>query len=266
MKIASAPSLPENRSPGRRLQFVLVAVLSFAAPAGASASADYRLIPCTLDGGGGRQTSADYALDGSLADGGAWMASADYALAAGFPAQLNNSPLVTVTEVDWPLEPGTSLRLDQAQLLTSALDPDGDTLELAGVEATSTQGGQIAWAGGWITYLPPAGWSGPDSFAFTVRDAGGDVATGWVLLSVGGEVDLPKVNLVAVLPLGGDAVLVRFEGVVGRVYRVEATSSLKPPVHWTDLGNAQAAANGLLEVTDPEAGPLLQRFFRTHQP
>jgi hypothetical protein len=86
---------------------------------------------------------------------------------------LNGAPIaeddVATTDV------GSQIVID---VLTNDDDPDGDDLIVAAV--TSPADGQaIANADGTVTYTPNAGFSGTDSFTYTLRDAGGasDIAT-----------------------------------------------------------------------------------------
>lgn len=66
----------------------------------------------------------------------------------------------------------TNLMISELELLANSSDPDGgDTLSIAAVDATSTQGGTITGAlPGSFTYTPPAGYIGSDSFGFSVTD------------------------------------------------------------------------------------------------
>lgn len=217
-----------------------------------------------LDGGGGPQASADYAHDVSLSGMGAASASVNYALAAGFPAQLNNPPVVSDLTRDLSVAGDTQLPL--SILTSAAMDPDGDPVELVTVHLISAEGGKVMVSGPWITYLPPEGWSGVDSFRFVVRDAAGETAEGRVLLRSATPPDAPTINLVAVVPDGGDAVRVLFVGIASRVFRLEVTSSLVAPVQWTDLGLVKVDPQGVLELFDPLGALQSQRFYRAVPP
>lgn len=68
--------------------------------------------------------------------------------------------------------------------LVNDTDPDGDTLSLQSFDSASTQGGTITNNGnGTLSYNPPAGFAGLDTFAYTVTD-GTDTDTGTVSISV----------------------------------------------------------------------------------
>jgi hypothetical protein len=67
-------------------------------------------------------------------------------------------------------------------VLTNDSDPDGDMLTVTAF----TQGahGTVAFAGGVATYTPATGYSGSDSFTYTVDDGHGATATGDVTVTV----------------------------------------------------------------------------------
>ena len=68
------------------------------------------------------------------------------------------------------------LDIDQSVLLANdKAGPDnesGQTLTITAVSATSARGGSVTLVGGRITYVPPANYSGSDSFTYTVTDNG----------------------------------------------------------------------------------------------
>ncbi len=90
------------------------------------------------------------------------------------PVAMDDS--VTTNE-DTPVTTGNVLANDS--------DPDGDTLSVSGVESRSAQGGSVVDNGnGTFTYTPPAGFSGSDSFGYTVSDGNGGEARGTVRVTV----------------------------------------------------------------------------------
>ncbi|MFL5801699.1 MAG: Ig-like domain-containing protein [Roseiflexaceae bacterium] len=78
----------------------------------------------------------------------------------------------------------TPIDIALAALLSTASDVDSDTLAIDGVGATSAQGGAVALAGDTITYTPAPGFSGPDSFAYTIADGHGGTAVAAVSIQV----------------------------------------------------------------------------------
>jgi hypothetical protein len=87
----------------------------------------------------------------------------------------NNDSFVTTT--------GTALSITAAQLLANDSDPNGDTITVASVAATTAAGGTVSGAGPW-TYTPPASFTGADSFTYTIGDGRGGSATGTVNVTV----------------------------------------------------------------------------------
>ena len=72
-----------------------------------------------------------------------------------------------------------------ANLLANDSDPDGDALSISGADAKSAEGGTVVNNGdGTFTYTPPAGFSGTDSFSYTVSDGNGAEAQGKVNITV----------------------------------------------------------------------------------
>ena len=70
-------------------------------------------------------------------------------------------------------------------VLANDTDPDGDTLSISGADSQSAQGGTVVNNGdGTFTYTPPAGFSGNDSFHYTVSDGNGAEAQGIVNVTV----------------------------------------------------------------------------------
>ncbi|MBX9583024.1 MAG: cadherin-like domain-containing protein [Gemmataceae bacterium] len=68
-------------------------------------------------------------------------------------------------------------------VLANDSDPDGDPLSVTAV-STPAHGTAVRNADGTVTYTPAAGYTGPDSFTYTVSDGRGGSATGTVTLTV----------------------------------------------------------------------------------
>ena len=70
-------------------------------------------------------------------------------------------------------------------VLANDTDVDGDSLEISAVDAVSNQGGSIVVNGdNTVTYTPPTGWSGTDTFGYTIDDSRGGVDTALVAVTV----------------------------------------------------------------------------------
>ncbi|WP_433371319.1 Ig-like domain-containing protein [Actinoplanes sp. CA-142083] len=82
----------------------------------------------------------------------------------------------------------TALTLD---VLHWATDPNGDPLHVAGT--TDPAHGVVARdLAGTITYLPDVGWSGPDSYTYTIDDGHGGTATATVSVTVANGVAVAR--------------------------------------------------------------------------
>ena len=96
---------------------------------------------------------------------------------------------ITVTPVNDPptpaddyaaTDPGQALTFD---VLGNDTDPDGDTLVIDSADAPAH--GSIEIAGGKLTYTPDDGFTGLETFAYTVADPSGATATATVHMGVG---------------------------------------------------------------------------------
>jgi outer membrane protein OmpA-like peptidoglycan-associated protein len=70
----------------------------------------------------------------------------------------------------------------QIDVLANDTDPDGDTLSLVAVGTAAH--GSASINAGVVTYTPAAGYSGSDSFSYTIRDQHGSTANGTVTVTV----------------------------------------------------------------------------------
>lgn len=148
-----------------------------------------------------------------------------------------------------------------AKLLRNDADPDGDALTLSAVNPTSAQGGTVTLAGSTLTYLPPSGYVGADTFTYTVTDGRGGSATGTVNVTVTSD-SVPSLNIVSIaVDAGGTRIVC--QGVPGLNYRIQSTDNLAVP--FTDQsGPLTADSNGRFQYQDPRL-PGQQppnRFYR----
>jgi len=130
----------------------------------------------------------------------------------GSPAgQTQGTVTVTVTEVNddpvattdpYTTAEDTDLTFAGVDLLLNdspgPANESGQTLEVLGVDATSANGGTLTYIGGIVTYTPPAGFVGTDTFVYTIRDNGttngspdAKTTTGTVSVTVTEVNDLP---------------------------------------------------------------------------
>lgn len=168
--------------------------------------------------------------------------------------------------------PGATLKIKLATLLTNASDPDGDGVVLCGLSPTSARGVPLTTNATYIFYNDTN--STPDSFTYTVRDTRvyrpGDTlrtATGVVTLLVTGAQGATW-NLVALRTLPDGNTRIIHAGIPGLLYQIQATTSLTPPIVWTNLGGGPltAGADGRIVYDDMTATNYPQRYYRTARP
>ena len=96
------------------------------------------------------------------------------------------SPIITnlspTTAIDTAIIAKNSAVAVAVSVLNNDSDPGGDTLTITG--ASSTSGATVSVVGTNIEYLPPTGFSGNDSFSYTIQDTHGGANTGAVNISV----------------------------------------------------------------------------------
>jgi hypothetical protein len=88
--------------------------------------------------------------------------------------EVNDAP-DALDDAGFDTDEDTPLTLDPSQLLSNdSAGPGetGQTLSITSVSATSTEGGTVAIVAGQVVYTPPPGFSGADSFTYTITDDG----------------------------------------------------------------------------------------------
>ena len=161
----------------------------------------------------------------------------------------------------------TPVTAPAAKLLANDADPGGNPLSVTGVSPTSSQAGTVVLNGGLLTYTPPPGFTGSDSFTYTIANGFGGTAIGIVGVTVS-RADGSSLNVVS-LERTLDGFLVRFAGIPGDAYLIQFTDSLAPPVTWQTLtppGQIQAGPNGLFQFEDKPNPIPPQRFYRAAIP
>jgi len=175
-----------------------------------------------------------------------------------FPTQPNRAP-VAVDDA-FATTAGADRVLTVASLLANDIEPDGEAL--AFVSFTQPAGGGIAMepSGTELRYTPASGFSGSETFTYTIRDPFGLTATATVTLTVGENA----------LPIGGDferGILV-FDGVNDFV-QVASDSSLNPRdaltveawVHLDALTDSRMGIAGLWNFDSSPAGQATQSYL-----
>ncbi len=152
----------------------------------------------------------------------------------------------------------TAFRVDR--LLANDTDPDGASLSLTAVEATSARGGSVTLSAGVVGYTPPAAYVGTDTFRYTLT-AGGRTVQGTVTIRVRASSQIP-VNLVFLRPAAAPAsgMDLRFVGLPGRPYSVQFSADLSGP--WTELARVAATAGSGFVDHAHAAAPSESGFYR----
>ena len=242
----------------------LCLLLALAARADVQSSAHYLVTNESVDNGGARAVSADYANDGSFSDGD-FAGSADYAQRGGYVGGLNNAPVAT--NYTLVVYSNNTVKVPISQLLSAVSDADGDTVTFVSAETQTAQSGLTGQVGKWFLYRPPQNYNGTDQFTWVVQDSEGDRSTGTIYAQVGAPpVDnAPTLNLISITfdnaPGATDARL-RFGGLPQATYQVQYTDDLTPPITWTTLGSS-TVTNGVFTIVDPTAKNASQRYYRT---
>ena len=69
-------------------------------------------------------------------------------------------------------------------VLSNDTDSEGEGRTIVAFDSVSSQGGAVA-CGTFCVYVPPSGFTGDDSFSYTIEDESGNSATGTVTIAVG---------------------------------------------------------------------------------
>jgi hypothetical protein len=142
--------------------------------------------------------------------------------------------------------------LTLASLLANDTDVDGDTLNIASVDATSANG--VALSTNATSLLYSGALTNNDSFHYVVADSFGGTASVLVSLTATNAVGQTTGSVALV---AGQAVLT-FYGVPSATYTLQVSSDLSI---WSDLTSVTAAATGVINYTDT-APPTPNAYYR----
>ncbi len=100
------------------------------------------------------------------------------------PPTANNDTAITLQD--------TAVNIDN--VLSNDTDTDNDTLSITSVDSTSSQGGTISNNNAVFLYTPPTGFTGTDSFNYSISDGKGETATATVTITVSAGNHVPIAN------------------------------------------------------------------------
>jgi hypothetical protein len=146
-----------------------------------------------------------------------------------------------------------------SKLSLHCTDPDGDTIAVSGVSATSTNGGMVSLLGGSIIYTPPAVYAGTDAFTYTISDGRGGTVSAWVVVNVVNTNTADFNRVAGPTWTSSNTVSVTFAGIPSYSYILKRSTNL---VDWESILTNTAPANGILQLMDLNP-PQPTGFYRT---
>jgi hypothetical protein len=149
-------------------------------------------------------------------------------------------------------------------MVAKAADADGDALAVTAAGPAANAGG-VALGAAAVTYTPPSGFSGTDTFPVTIRDARGATVMGTVTVTVGPAPGAggAGVNPPVLTPLPDGKMGLAFHGIPGRRYIVQR--SVDGLGSWVTLATIPADASGKVSFTD-DSPPAGSAFYRLGLP
>ncbi len=150
---------------------------------------------------------------------------------------------------------GATIQLAFSQVLTNDYDVDGDTLTMGDFSTLSANGGRVSTNNLNFIYVPPAGLTGQDRFAYLVEDGRGGECVGIIIINFMATNSL-KIDMSAGESTGAK---ITMAGIPNHGYQIQASTNL---VDWTTLNTVTADPEGIIEFLDASAINYPQRFYR----
>ena len=150
------------------------------------------------------------------------------------------------------------LQIPIATLTGNATDPDADTLTVAGVNLTTTNGIVLTTNATSISYSNRA--SVTDQFSYTISDGHGGGTTGVVsIVNLGSN---PAAHFVGLSSTNGNPILLHFSATPGWTYYLERSTNL---IGWKTIWTNVAPVNGVFDYADDFqdlSDPASPAFYR----
>jgi hypothetical protein len=205
------------------------------------------------------------ALTTSSLQWGAHSISVEYQGDANFLGSTNALPAPQIIDTPPVARPDTAYRalsrgtrMPITYLLANDSDADGENVAFDSVSLTSTAGGTVRLANGWILYTPPAGFTNVDSFTYTIRDGLGVAGVGTVTISPLASLPLVRLTIAKSANQGSHLAI---SGPAWAAYAFQYTDSLRP-ASWLSFGMGMADASGYLAFDDMMQPTPSKRFYR----
>lgn len=211
----------------------------------------------SINAGGGHARAGFYDFDASCAGyGGLAVADVEVSARINYVGEIEDPPVANPVVVG--VVSGSAASFSVTDLLVADSGPEGSSVGILGVDASSARGGTLALAGTNVTYQPPADLGPTDSFSYSILDPFGGTARTFVSFLVSPATsDAPVLGLV-VLPDGRR--FVRFGGLSRYTYTVQVSEDL---IHWAPVAYSTPRTSGPVEIEDPQTGPGPIRYYRT---
>ena len=190
----------------------------------------------------------------------------NYAISDGNGGTASSSVTVTVTAVNDAPVAGNDAATTSANtpvtltVLTNDSDVDGGTLTVSAV--TQPANGTVTTDGSTVTYTPNAGFSGANTFSYTVSDGNGGTATASVTVTVQAPVDL---DITALTVPGTGRVGRAMNAVTINVTNGGAVNAPRTAT-LTGTRNGVQVYNQSRQVNDPVGGATSQFAFPAYTP
>lgn len=153
----------------------------------------------------------------------------------------------------------TSVDITAASILANASDVDLDELSLINVAPATTAGGTATLSAGLITYTPPTGYLGADTFNVTIADEASAQVQGPIHITI--VPSLPQAGTNSIITSRADGKIdAIFVGEPGETYEIQRSTTLMPD-DWEPIGTVMAGDDTFIPIHDATPPPT-RGFYR----